>query len=179
MKVILYQSVENLGLPGEIASVKPGYYRNFLGPRGIASPATPGNLKQLESRRKRLEAEASKLVNAAKAIGDRLKGVTLTFVMRAGTNDRLFGSVTSADVAEKLAEQGIEVDRRKIAVPAIKTVGTYTAKVKLHANIASPITIVVEREGGSEPEPEPIEDEAEETEKAAEGENAHAEGSAE
>lgn len=186
MKVILFQTVENVGLPGDIAAVKPGYYRNFLGPRGIAVEASPGNLKQLEQKRKKLQEEAAKLVSSAKEVGERLKEATLTFVMRAGENDRLFGSVTSADVAEKLSELGFDVDKRRISVPSIKTLGKFSARVKLQANMAAPVTIIVERDKSADPVPEP--EETEEEESAEEGEkaaaegaeaNAHAEGSAE
>ncbi|MBI1785569.1 50S ribosomal protein L9 [Candidatus Sumerlaeota bacterium] len=148
MKVILFKSVENLGLPGEITEVKAGYFRNFLQPRGIAVEASPGNLKSLEQKRKKLAAEAAKIVKAAEALGEQLKGVTLTFTLKAGENDRLFGSVTTADVADQLAGMGFEIDRKRISLPSsIKTLGTYNAKVKLEGNVNVPIAVIVKRDG--------------------------------
>lgn len=147
MKIILLTNVENVGLAGDVASVKNGYFRNFLSPRSMAVEATTGNLKMMESRRKKLREEAEKFVQEARESGEKLRDVTITFTMKAGANDRLFGSVSTADIAGKLNEQGYEVEKRQIVIPyPIKEVGTFGATVKIHTHVHVPIKIVVERE---------------------------------
>jgi len=151
MKIILLTNVENVGLAGDVASVKNGYFRNFLNPRSMAVEATAGNLKMRESRRKKLREEAEKLVQEAKASGEKLRDVTINFVMKAGANDRLFGSVSTADIAGKLNEQGYEVDKRQVVIPyPIKEVGKFSATVKIHTHVHVPIKVVVEREKSEE-----------------------------
>ncbi len=152
MKVILLQNLENVGLPGEITEVRSGYFRNFLCPRGIAVEASPSNLKSLEFKRKKLQAQADKIVKEAQDVAEQLKGVTLKFVQKVGEKDRLFGSVTAADVADQLAALGFEIDKRRISLSsAIKTLGTFSARVKLHAKVAVPLTVIVERDMTAEP----------------------------
>lgn len=153
MKVVLFENVESLGLPGDIASVKPGYFRNYLSPRGMAVEATPGNLKMYERKMSKLRAESEKILAAARAVVDRLNDVKVEFEMRAGQNGRLFGSVTTADVAEKLQAMGFEeVDKRKVAMAAIKETGKFTAKVRLQGSVAATIHVIVKREGAEEEE---------------------------
>lgn len=148
MKVVLFESVESLGLPGDVASVKPGYYRNYLSPRGMAVEATPANLRTYERKMSKLKAESEKILAAARAVVDRLNDVKLEFEMNAGQNGRLFGSVTTADVAERLQALGFdEVDRRKVAMAAIKETGRFTAKVRLQGSVSATIQILVKREG--------------------------------
>lgn len=147
MKVILLTNVENVGLAGDVASVKNGYFRNFLNPRSMAVEATEGNLKMMENRRKQLREEAEKLVQEARESGEKLRDLTINFVMKAGANDRLFGSVATGDIAEKLKEQGYEIEKRQIVIPyPIKEVGTFPAMVKVHTHVQVPINVVVERE---------------------------------
>lgn len=153
MKVILLQNLENLGLPGQIANVKTGYYRNYLMPRKLAAEASESNLKSLEQKRQKLNREAEKIVNEAKTVADRLREVTLKFTEKVAEHDRLFGSVNVAEIAAKLAEQGFDIERRRIMLGApIKTTGNHTASIRLHANLAVPIKIIVEGEGGPAPE---------------------------
>jgi len=156
MKIILQENLEKLGTRGEIVEVAEGYARNYLLPRKIALPATAGNLKQLERIRGRLaKIEAAEHATATQAASS-VTGTTLTFERKAGQTDQLFGSVTAADIAEALAAQGIEVDKRKVALAEpIKVLGEYEVAIKFHHNVAAKIKVVVAREGGPlEPTPE-------------------------
>lgn len=147
MKVILLSSVESVGLPGDVASVKNGYYRNFLGPRGMAVVATPSNLKTWESRRASMRAEAEAQVKDAESVGERLKEIVINFSKRAAANDRLYGSVTGGDIAEQLALEGYEVEKRNIVLPGpIKSIGEFRAVVKIHSHVHIPVKIVVVKE---------------------------------
>jgi large subunit ribosomal protein L9 len=174
MQVILYKNVENVGLPGEIANVKPGYYRNYLGPRRLAEPVSPGAMKRLEERRAKLEKEAGEIRLAAKEMGVRMQAVPIKFVEKNSETGRLFGSVTTADIAAKLSEMGFKVDRRQVAMPqTIKQIGTYTASIKLHAGASTQVTVIVDPETPlpeKEAMPEAIEEDAEEGEGGETGE---------
>lgn len=162
MKVILLQNVDNVGLPGSVANVKAGYFRNFLAPRGLALKASAANMKILEDKRSKLEKEADQISDEAKSLGDRIDGRTLEFEMKIGDNDRLFGSVSTADIAERLAEEGIEVERRRISIAhAIKDLGSHTAVVKLSAGVTATVNVIVK----AEPRPEDEEAEREEAER--------------
>lgn len=155
-KIILQENLDNLGTRGEIVEVADGYARNYLLPRKIALPATPGNLKQLERIRARLaKIEAQEHATATEA-ASAVTGTTLTFERKVGQADQLFGSVTAADIAEGLAAQGIEVEKRKVVLrEPIKVLGEYEVPVKFHHNVAAKIKVIVTREGGPlEPEPE-------------------------
>lgn len=183
MKVILLKNVENVGLPGETAEVKPGHYRNFLLPRGWAVEATRGNLKMLQSRRQKLSHEAETIVKEADEIGAKLKEVTLTFIEKASDNERLFGSVTPADIADKLTAEGFDIHKRHVALSEpIKSVGSFQAMVKLHSNVSVPVKVVVEAidDGPAEAAEEPMSEPAVEEENGtAEEEAAPAESSEE
>lgn len=158
MKVILFQTVDGLGLPGDIAEVKPGHFRNFLAPRSLAVEASPRNLKMLELKRKKLEAEAAKLREANLSLSDRIQKVVLEFKLKAGETGRLFGSVTAHDVADRLIEMGYEVDRKRVALAApIKTLGNFSAKLRLAGGVAAPIAIVVSADAAPVPESRPEE----------------------
>ena len=153
MKVILNDHVEHLGDRGATLEVKPGFARNFLIPKGLAYEATPANLARFKEQTRRWEQSESKNKGEAEHIAGQLAGVELTFVRRAGEGDALYGSVTSSDVAEALAERGLTVDRRKIELEHIKRLGTFTAEVKLHRDVRVPITVHVQpeaQEQGSE-----------------------------
>lgn len=147
MEVILFETIPNLGLCGSIVKVKPGYFRNYLSPRGVAVEATPGNLKRHQDKVKQLEKVAAQQTNAAKSIAERLEALTLTFHLKAGEDGKLFGSVTNMQIAEELAKQNFEVDRHNITIhDAIKRVGAHTVDVKLHHNVSAKLKIVVEKE---------------------------------
>jgi large subunit ribosomal protein L9 len=144
MKVILRTDVENLGRLGELVEVKAGYGRNFLLPQGYAMLATQANLKVFELERKKLEAKAAEMRGAASALAARIEGCPITIAMRVGDNDKLYGSVTSALIAEALESQGIEVDRRRILLDSpIRALGEYTVRVRLHASVVAELALTV------------------------------------
>ena len=114
MEVILRQAVESLGKPGDVVKVSNGYARNYLLPHGVAFEATPGNLKRIQQERERLEAAENERREAAQAYATKLEQVQLTFSARVGEEGKLFGSVTSADVAQQLEAQGFHIEKRQI-----------------------------------------------------------------
>jgi large subunit ribosomal protein L9 len=144
MEIILRQAIENLGHPGDVVTVKNGYARNYLLPRGFAYEATPGNLKRIAAERGRLEAAESERRSGAEGLAKRLEEVQLTFSARVGEEGKLFGSVTSADIAEQLASQGFQVERRLIDLhEPIKALGVYRVPIKLHADVKPEIRVWV------------------------------------
>jgi large subunit ribosomal protein L9 len=144
MEIILRQTIENLGTPGDVVTVKNGYARNYLLPRGFAYEATPGNLKRINAERSRLEAAESERRGGAQDLAKRLEEVQLTFSARVGEEGKLFGSVTSADIAEQLAAQGFNIEKRLIDLhDPIKALGVYRVPVKLHADVKPEIRVWV------------------------------------
>jgi large subunit ribosomal protein L9 len=144
MEIILRQAIENLGHPGDVVTVKNGYARNFLLPRGFAYEATPGNLKRIGAERSRLEAAENDRRSGAQELAKKLEEVQLTFSARVGEEGKLFGSVTSADIAEQLAAQGLQIERRLIDLhEPIKALGVYRVPVKLHADVKPEIRVWV------------------------------------
>ena len=144
MEIILRQAVENLGHPGDVVTVKNGYARNFLLPRGFAFEATPGNLKRINAERSRLEAAESERRDGASDLAKKLEEVQLTFSARVGEEGKLFGSVTSSDIAEQLAAQGFNLEKRLIDLhEPIKALGVYRVPVKLHADVKPEIRVWV------------------------------------
>ena len=144
MEIILRHSVENLGKPGDVVTVKNGYARNYLLPHGFAYEATPGNLKRIAQERGRLEAAENARVQSASELAKRLEEVQLTFSARVGEEGKLFGSVTSGDIAEQLESQGFHVEKRLIDLhEPIKALGVYRIPVKLHADVKPEIRVWV------------------------------------
>ena len=144
MEIILRQAIENLGGPGDVVAVKNGYARNFLLPRGFAYEATPGNLKRISAERSRLEAAENDRRGSASELAKKLEEVQLTFSARVGEEGKLFGSVTSADIAEQLASQGFNIEKRLIDLhDPIKALGVYRVPVKLHADVKPEIRVWV------------------------------------
>lgn len=150
MKVVLMQDVPNLGKTGEIKEVADGYGRNYLLPKGFAAMATKGLIKQAQERAEAQKRREAKSRTESEQLAQRLNGQTLRFTVRVGELDRLYGSITNVDLAEKLKEQlGIEVDRRKIDLgEPIKRAGVYSVPVRLGASIEARLNVVVEGEGG-------------------------------
>ncbi|MCX8026970.1 MAG: 50S ribosomal protein L9 [Thermodesulfovibrionales bacterium] len=147
MQVILKEDVKNLGKAGEVVTVKDGYGRNFLLPRGLAIDATLKNIRQLEHQKRMILQRAKKLANDAQSLADRLSSVSVTIFAKAGEEDRLFGSVTSADISESLKQHGFEIDKKKIILEEpIKRLGEHTVKVKLHPEISVELKVVVNKE---------------------------------
>ena len=147
MRVILREDVGNLGKRGEEVSVADGYGRNYLLPGGLAVAATEKNVKQLNHQKRILEAKNRKEIKAAQDFADKLSKIHCALKKKSGEEGRLFGSVTSQDIAGHLKEAGIELDRRKIDLKEpIKQLGTYRVPVKLHPDVCVELRVTVERE---------------------------------
>jgi large subunit ribosomal protein L9 len=147
MKVILKEDMSNLGAAGEVVDVKAGYARNYLIPQGLAYLASAGNIRRLEDERKHGEELSRKDFLEARRRASQLEGVSVTFQARAGEEGKLFGSVTNADVADRLKETGLdfELDRRWVQLDEpIKAVGEYQVPVRLHQDVTVPIEVRVE-----------------------------------
>ena len=144
MEVILRQAVDTLGHTGDIVKVSAGFARNFLLPRGIAYEATPGNKKRLEQERARLEAAEGERRGSAQELATKIEQVSLTFSARVGEEGKLFGSVTTADIAHELEKQGIHVEKRQIDLhEPIKALGVYGVPVRLHADVKPEVRVWV------------------------------------
>ena len=170
MKIILTQDVDKLGDAGTLQEVKPGYARNYLIPKKLAVVATTGMVKQVQERQAAEQRKIAKQEVAMQSLADRINGMRLTFTARAGDTGRLYGSVTNAEIAERLSQElGEEIDRRKIEVPGgIHEVGDHTVTVNLVGRLKPQITAVVVAEGAPEQEASAeTEGEAVETEDAA------------
>jgi large subunit ribosomal protein L9 len=151
MQVILTTEVLGLGDPGEIVTVKNGYGRNYLIPRGMAIEATKKNVKAVEAERQRIQAQAERQAEQVKSEADSVQGLELTIQAKAGESGKLYGSVTNMDIAAALAELGHEVDRRRIIMDEgpLKSLGEHTVPVKLHPQVVVDITVNVVPEPGS------------------------------
>ena len=148
MKVILRTDVEKLGKLGDLVTVRPGYGRNYLLPQGFAMLATPSNLKVFELERKKLEEKTNALRAAASDMATKIANVKASIAMRVGDNDKLYGSVTSAMIAEVLAANGLEIDRRRILLDApLRVLGIHPIRIRLHADVTAvlDLAIVAER----------------------------------
>jgi large subunit ribosomal protein L9 len=157
MDVVLREDVDKLGLRGEVVSVARGYARNFLLPRGLAEPATPGLLKELERRDAQRARHEAKSVDEARAIAARLEAVELRFDVNAGPTGTLFGSVTATNVAERLWEQEkIRIDRRKLQMETVRRIGRYTVPVEVFADVIADLRLVVAPEGQELPPEEEL-----------------------
>ena len=146
MDVILQQDVDNLGTIGDVVKVKPGYARNYLFPRGLALEADAKNLATLEHRKRAMASKKAKAQKANEAEAAKLANVAIVIEVRAGEEDKLFGSVTYVDVQKALAAKGFEFDRKKIHLDApLKTVGDHTATVDLGAGVRVPVKVSLVR----------------------------------
>jgi large subunit ribosomal protein L9 len=147
MEVILKKSVERLGVPGDVLEVADGYARNYLLPMQLAVHATERNRRHLEHNKRVINHQESKDREQAREIAAQVAGVTCTLSRRAGENDRLFGSVTSMDVAEALRAKGFDLERRffELAEP-IRELGVFMVPLKLHTDVSVELRVVVERE---------------------------------
>ena len=154
MKIILRQTVENLGSPGDVVSVKKGYARNYLIPRKLALPHTPGNLKRFEQEKQRLAALEVRIKTQAEELAARFEGAFLRFVRKAGAEGVLYGSVTPAAIVEALAEKGLHVDKKHLIISEqIKRVGDFVVIARLHPEVELEIMVTVEPEEGELPLP--------------------------
>jgi large subunit ribosomal protein L9 len=148
MEVILRQHVDNLGRRGEIVKVADGYARNYLLPRKLALPATPGNKQHVERERRIVEAREAEERGSAEALASRLSALTITIARRVGDTEQLYGSVTAGDIAEFLHGKGFDIDRRKLILPEpIKAIGEHDVPLKLHREVTVPLKVHVVKEG--------------------------------
>ena len=145
MQVILKQDVSKLGFKNDVVKVRPGYGRNFLIQRGVATLATDGNLKALTEVKKQQSFKEEKLRKEATANAEKLNGLSLKVGAKAGESGKIFGSVTNIQVADALKKAGFDIERKNIEIigEAIKQLGAYTAKVRLFKEIASTINFEV------------------------------------
>jgi large subunit ribosomal protein L9 len=142
MQLILKQTVDHLGEEGDVVNVKPGYGRNFLMPQGMAITATKGNLAQLAIAKVAIDARKKHQRDEAEAMAKKLEACVVTLAMRVGEDNKLYGSVTSSDVADNLAEQGLVIDRRKITLDEpIKTIGETTVTVKVGYQVIAKVKV--------------------------------------
>lgn len=186
MQVIIFQNIDGLGMQGDVVNVKPGHFRNYLSPYGIAVEASATNLKRLEAKRNKLRAEAEKQRQAARAYADRLAEAEVKFVLKSPDGTKLFGSVHNHEIAEQLVAQGFEIEKRQVLGEPLKTVGEHKVRVRLSGGVDATVTVVIEAEplpqlervarpvrdeddapvAGDEPAAEEVAAEAESTEQA-------------
>jgi large subunit ribosomal protein L9 len=180
MQVVLREDVESLGLRGEVVNVARGYARNYLLPRGLAQPATPGLVRELEKRDTQRARHEAQSVEEARAIAQRLDATELRFDVKAGPTGSLFGSITSTNVADLLWEDmKIRIDRRKLDIGTIKRIGRYTVPIEVFNDVHAELRLLVVPEGGELPPEEDIQAaEAAEAVAEAEAEAAHDEAEA-
>jgi len=144
MQVILREDVEKLGKIGDLVKVKPGYGRNFLVPSNKAIEATPKNLKSMEHAKKLVSDRIRTLKKSAAADADRIKSLSITIKAKVGEEGKLFGSVTSMDIADAAKAQGVDIDKRKISLAEpIKRLGEFTVPVKLHTDVVADLKVTV------------------------------------
>lgn len=144
MKVILRSDITNVGRQGEIKEVSAGFARNYLVPKKLAMEATPQNLKIWERERVRLEKEREEIINAAKELASKIEAAEIIAKVKVGENNKVFGSVTSANISAILAEQGFEVNKRDILLSdSIKELGNYEINVRLHPEVVANIKLSV------------------------------------
>jgi large subunit ribosomal protein L9 len=147
MEVILREDIEHLGHAGEIVGVKAGYARNFLIPRGLAYRATTENKQRVESERRRREEQHAAERAGAEQQAERLASLSLTFTARTGEGEKLFGSITAADIAERLEAEGYAVDKRRIELAEpIRMVGIYKVPVRLDRGVIAEVRVWVVKE---------------------------------
>jgi large subunit ribosomal protein L9 len=150
MEVILREHVDNLGRRGEIVKVADGYARNYLLPRKLALLVTEGNRKQIERERVKLEARETEERKVAEALAARLGAIEIVIARKVGEREVLYGSVTASDIAEGLAAQGVEIDRRKLQLAEpIKQIGDVDVPVKLSRDVTGTVKVKVVAEPGA------------------------------
>jgi large subunit ribosomal protein L9 len=147
MQIILQEDIDKLGHRGDVVTVKPGYARNYLLPRDLAIEATPGNMKALERIRTALAKRTATELEAATKQAELLTGVSLSFKRKTGENDQMFGSVTTADIAEALVAQGYKIEKRQVQLAEpIKIIGEQDVTIKVFRDVVAHIKAVVEKE---------------------------------
>ena len=144
MKVILTDNIVRVGVKGDLVDVKPGYYRNYLNPQGLAVKATKENMAELEKMREQLKKEEAENRKEAEALKEKVEALTIEQKVRVGEDGKLFGSVTNKDIAEALAENGIEIDRKRIEdVEKIDGVGEFVINARLYEGVNADLKVNV------------------------------------
>jgi len=144
MKVILKEDVKSIGSMGQTVDVSDGFARNYLVPRGLAVEANLKNIRSLEHEKKVIQEKARKVKNSVQDLANRLANMNVVIKTKAGEEGKLFGSVTTMDIAEQLKNQGIEIDKKKISLDEpIKRLGTYAVNLRLHSEITAQVNIQV------------------------------------
>lgn len=147
VNIILKENVDGLGIIGDLVSVKPGYARNYLVPQGLAILANERNVKELEHQKRQMSRKLEKVTKDAEAVKARIEKLSCEFTQRASEEGKLFGSVTSMDLEEKIQAGGIEIDRKKIQLgEPIKTLGEHQVSIKLGAGVVAELKVVVNAE---------------------------------
>ena len=147
MEVILREHVDNLGHRGDVVKVAPGYARNYLLPRKLALPVNEGNKRVIERERKLAETRELEERQQAEAVANRLTQIELTLSRRVGDTEQLYGSVTTADIADALLEKGLEIDRKRIHLDEpLKSLGAFTIPVKLHRDVTAQLKVHVAKQ---------------------------------
>jgi large subunit ribosomal protein L9 len=165
MKVLLKKDVDSLGYAGDVYEVAPGYGRNYLLPRGLAVMATPSVMKAANAWRDRAAARRAELRAEFEALAERINALSLEFERKAGETGRLYGSVTTNDIADAMNEAlGTEIDRRKVLGESLRSLGEHTLIVRLSQDVEANLTVNVTPEGGVMPEPVVADEEDDEDE---------------
>jgi large subunit ribosomal protein L9 len=150
MEVILREHVDNLGRRGDVVKVAAGYARNYLLPQKLALPVTEASRRQIAREREKAEAHDAEEKATADALAQRIAAVDISIARRVGENQTMYGSVTSADIAQALAAKGFEVEKRRIHLPdAIKSLGEHTVPVRMHRDVTADVKIKVVPEGAA------------------------------
>ena len=148
MEIILLEKIENLGAMGDKVTVKPGFGRNYLVPKGKAKPATAANIAEFEARRAELEKIAAESLAAAEVRRDQIDGKTFEIAAKAGDEGKLFGSIGTADIADAVKTSGVELERNEVRLPegAFRVVGEYDVTLHLHTDVDATIKLVITAE---------------------------------
>ena len=148
MEIILLEKIENLGAMGDKVTVKPGFGRNYLVPKGKAKPATPENIAEFEARRAELEKIAAETLAAAEARRDQIDGKTIEITAKAGDEGKLFGSIGTADITDAIKAVGVDIERHEVRLPegAFRQVGEYEVQLHLHSDVNATIKLIVNAE---------------------------------
>lgn len=148
MEIILLEKIENLGAMGDKVTVKPGFGRNYLVPKGKAKPATPENIAEFEARRAELENIAAETLATAQARRDQLDGKTIEITAKAGDEGKLFGSIGTADITDAVKAAGVDIERHEVRLPegAFRQVGEYDVQLHLHSDVNATIKLIINAE---------------------------------
>ena len=144
IKVLLKNDVASLGVGGEVVRVRPGFARNFLLPRGLAVPATAGNLARVEDLKRQVASQAKLELEQANAAAAQIAGASVTIARAVGEEGKMYGSVTTKDIEDAFAAAGVKIDRKKIvSADAIKALGSFEVPIKLHSSVTATLKINV------------------------------------